>query len=616
MIPTSFPPTRIPRLPLGSRWSRREPLSLLNGISSSFPQTRIPRLPLGSWWSRQEDKLTGSPLRFPHLQNSTSPTQAAPCKGKGTSPDEYEPGLNLTAYGIQALNLSIDLCSVLSGLLCPLPTYNFTDPSQYSIPAIPALAWSVPNIKAVFTIQLVDSNSRLPAACLQITLTNVLTATRAVTWLSASFLILAALIALAAVTIAPSSFLLTAPPCEPCGKSFNTLVAQNNHLVIKKHHQTINQQPKENKHQQTKIGHLAESSSNPIAQLDSLDLSEKIEVDAIPSEQKKADLERLIELQIAQAPRIEPNECLFCPRSSSVRFADPDQALTHMLRPHGFFLPDQEYLVNRPSLLAYLAETIAVWNVCLYCGTGFGGKITADQALPDHASLTRKGLESVRKHMCDKNHCKLAWDTEEQRLEYSDFFDYRASYKKLKPIKNKAKANRISSMVEEAEWEDMTSKSSDVSDNKDNDSLLEERQAALGDSAFEPVLPNGVRLGHWSLRYIYKQNLLPYAVGSQSTQAGNRNINLITRLAVLSSPAGTPSALTDHTEASSVLIPRLVVCLISSPSTSRAINDLRDRTGGKGFSTTQDTVAFISQLYLPFNQQHGTVDFPYYQNSS
>ncbi|OAV98596.1 hypothetical protein PTTG_01779 [Puccinia triticina 1-1 BBBD Race 1] len=345
--------------------------------------------------------------------------------------------------------------------------------------------------------------------------------------------------------------------CQPCGKSFNTLAAQNNHLVSKKHHQTVNQQPKENKHQQTKIGHLAENSSNPIAQLDSLDLSEKIEIDASPSEQKKADLERLIELRIAQAPRIEPNECLFCPRSSSVRFADPDQALTHMLRTHGFFLPDQEYLVDRPGLLAYLAETIAVWNVCLYCGTGFGGKITADHAPQDHASLTRKGLESVRKHMCDKNHCKLGWDTEEQRLEYSDFFDYRASYKKLKPIKNKAKANRISSMVEEDEWEDMTSESSDVADNEDDDSLPEERQAVLGDSAFELVLPNGVRLGHRSLRYIYKQNLLPYAVGSQSTQAGNRNINLITRLAVLSSPAGTPSALTDHTEASSVLVPRL-----------------------------------------------------------
>ncbi|WAQ84254.1 hypothetical protein PtA15_4A707 [Puccinia triticina] len=84
---------------------------------------------------------------------------------------------------------------------------------QYSIPSIPALAWSVPNIEAIFTIQLVDSNSRLPATCLQVTLTNGLTVGhRAIAWLSASFLILAALITLATVTIAPSSFLLTAPP--------------------------------------------------------------------------------------------------------------------------------------------------------------------------------------------------------------------------------------------------------------------------------------------------------------------------------------------------------------------------------------------------------------------
>ncbi|WAQ89049.1 hypothetical protein PtA15_10A472 [Puccinia triticina] len=82
---------------------------------------------------------------------------------------------------------------------------------QYSIPSFPALAWSVPNIEAIFTIQLVDSNSRLPAACLQVTLTNGLTVGhRAVAWLSASFLIFAALITLAAVTIAPS-FLITAP---------------------------------------------------------------------------------------------------------------------------------------------------------------------------------------------------------------------------------------------------------------------------------------------------------------------------------------------------------------------------------------------------------------------
>ncbi|KAA1092490.1 hypothetical protein PGT21_004731 [Puccinia graminis f. sp. tritici] len=128
-----------------------------------------------------------------------------------------EAQLNLNAYGIHALNLSIDLCSVLSGVLCPLPTYNFTGSGQYSIPAsripsIPALAWSVPDIEAVFTIELIDSSSRQAAACLQVTLTNGLTVGhKSVAWVSAAFLILSALIALGAAIIAPSSVLLTAP---------------------------------------------------------------------------------------------------------------------------------------------------------------------------------------------------------------------------------------------------------------------------------------------------------------------------------------------------------------------------------------------------------------------
>ncbi|KNZ52970.1 uncharacterized protein VP01_3381g3 [Puccinia sorghi] len=87
------------------------------------------------------------------------------------------------------------------------------------------------------------------------------------------------------------------------------------------------------------------------------------------------------------------------------------------------------------------------------------------------------------------------------------------------------------------------------------------REAVLGDSPFELVLPNGVRLGHRSLRYIYKQNLLPYAVGSQSTQAGNRNIKLLTRLAVLSSVEGVPpslaAAVATPTQTSSALASRL-----------------------------------------------------------
>ncbi|KAH9460900.1 hypothetical protein MJO28_009962 [Puccinia striiformis f. sp. tritici] len=375
--------------------------------------------------------------------------------------------------------------------------------------------------------------------------------------------------------------------CLPCGKSFNTEPAQKSHLLSKKHHQTLNnQQVKAPLAKQP--AKTEQSSSNPIGQLDGLDLPEKIEIDPIPSGQKKAELERLIESRIEQAPRIESNECLFCPRSSSVRFKDAQQALDHMLHAHGFFLPDQEFLVDKLGLLAYLAETIAVWNVCLYCGTGFGGKILNEHLPQDHASLTRKGLESVRKHMCDKNHCKLAWDTERQRLEYSDFFDYRASYKNVnnnKALKNKVKASRISGMVEEEEWEDVSSEDETMSDGEESLGA----EAVMGDSAFELVLPNGVRLGHRSLRYIYKQNLLPYAVGSQSTQAGNRNINLITRLAVLSSPAGgAASTLTD--QVSSILAPRTMARPSSKTASLTDAALIPSRGGGINFNSRDSKI--------------------------
>ncbi|KAI8458783.1 ML-like domain-containing protein, partial [Phakopsora pachyrhizi] len=128
-------------------------------------------------------------------------------------------GLNLTAqislnaYGINALNLSVDLCSVLSGVLCPLPTYNFTGSGEYAIPpanipSIPALAWTVPDIEAVFTVQLLDAPTRSSAACLQVTLTNTLTVRQpAVVWSTASFWILSSIIALGSPILLHSTLL-------------------------------------------------------------------------------------------------------------------------------------------------------------------------------------------------------------------------------------------------------------------------------------------------------------------------------------------------------------------------------------------------------------------------
>lgn len=117
-------------------------------------------------------------------------------------------------------------------------------------------------------------------------------------------------------------------------------------------------------------------------------------------------------------------------------------------------------------------------------------------------------------------HCKIAWDNEEDRLDYAEFFDYRSSHKQLKADGG------------EAEWEDVSSDTSDAAMDVDEESDELPPALSFGDSAFELVLPNGTRIGHRALRHIYKQNLLPYAIGSQAVKTGS-NMKLITQLARL-----------------------------------------------------------------------------------
>ncbi|KNZ52969.1 hypothetical protein VP01_3381g2 [Puccinia sorghi] len=126
--------------------------------------------------------------------------------------------------------------------------------------------------------------------------------------------------------------------CQPCHKSFSSLAAHNNHLLSKKHQLNL-------------------AKPSPIQ-------NHKVEEpnQDTPITHNKANLQQLIEQRIQQAPKIQPNECLFCPRSVSLRFPNPEHALKHMLSAHGFFLPDQEYLVDKLGLLAYMAEVVAVWN--------------------------------------------------------------------------------------------------------------------------------------------------------------------------------------------------------------------------------------------------------------
>ncbi|KAG8213844.1 cytoplasmic protein [Butyriboletus roseoflavus] len=132
-----------------------------------------------------------------------------------------------------------------------------------------------------------------------------------------------------------------------------------------------------------------------------------------------------------------------------------------------------------PASVSHLAEKIAVGNVCIYCN-GRGRELHT--------------LEAVRKHMVDKGHCKIAYDTEIDRLEISDYYDFTPSY----PSGT-------------LEWEDVDQDTLDDDDDladaaSDHPDHLPDNQLAYGNTEYELVLPSGARIGHRSMMRYYAQS--------------------------------------------------------------------------------------------------------------
>ncbi|CAO3624949.1 unnamed protein product [Cunninghamella blakesleeana] len=97
--------------------------------------------------------------------------------------------------------------------------------------------------------------------------------------------------------------------------------------------------------------------------------------------------------------------CLFCHHHSNCF----DSNLQHMILQHSFFLPDAEYLKDTPGLISYLAEKVMQDHICLYC---------------NDRGRAWKSLESVRAHMIDKGHCKMAYDDSEDPEILLQFYDF------------------------------------------------------------------------------------------------------------------------------------------------------------------------------------------------
>jgi len=113
--------------------------------------------------------------------------------------------------------------------------------------------------------------------------------------------------------------------------------------------------------------------------------------------------ELVIQEKLDNAVHLTLEDCLFCKEKREF-----EENLVHMEKIHGFFIPNREFLVDMEGFIRYLADKIAVGNVCLYC---------------NNKSRYYESLQSVRSHMNDSSHCKIAYE-EDDLDEYADFYDF------------------------------------------------------------------------------------------------------------------------------------------------------------------------------------------------
>ncbi|CCF57411.1 hypothetical protein KAFR_0C04200 [Kazachstania africana CBS 2517] len=201
--------------------------------------------------------------------------------------------------------------------------------------------------------------------------------------------------------------------------------------------------------------------------------------------------EKLMATKLANKVDIPLEQCLFCSKNKT--FRDFETNLDHMFKSHGFYIPEQKYLVDKEGLVKYMSEKIGLGNVCIVC------------------NYQGRSLEAVRAHMLDKRHCKIPYEVENEKLEISEFYDFTSTYDQFKDHKEQAhivvdksgKTTFNKDNDDEDEWED-------VSGTEEGDDEEEELPSEyLYNDGIELHLPSGVKVGHRSLQRYYRQNLKP-----------------------------------------------------------------------------------------------------------
>ncbi|KAK9358669.1 C2H2 type zinc-finger-domain-containing protein [Lipomyces starkeyi] len=200
------------------------------------------------------------------------------------------------------------------------------------------------------------------------------------------------------------------------------------------------------------------------------------------AEDEDEDIDSIIERKLQSAVKLPINACIFC---SAQNFSDIEATVSHMQHDHGLFVPEKDYLLDLQGLVTYFSEKVSIGNACLYC------------------SFIGRSLNSVRDHMVAKQHCKIPYDTEDEQLEISSFYDFSSSYP--------------DDYEEEDDWDDVASGDGSAEDDAETvqvANVVPQRRAEsnliLDPTGLELSLPlSRLRIGHRSLARYYRQSLRP-----------------------------------------------------------------------------------------------------------
>ncbi|CAI5756126.1 unnamed protein product [Candida verbasci] len=189
---------------------------------------------------------------------------------------------------------------------------------------------------------------------------------------------------------------------------------------------------------------------------------------------------------IEEVKAIPISHCFYCGKNNH----EIETNVRHMYN-HGLYIPERSFLIDLEGLLNYLSEMISIYNACLVCG--FEGK----------------NLESIRQHIKSKGHCKIPYETKDEKSDISRFYDFIEE-------EEKESTERKVGFLDEPE------SSALIIYNGVNDNYI---TCDLDDSGVQLILPTGSRIGHRSMQRYYRQNiLLP-----QDKQDGQKTQALVDR---------------------------------------------------------------------------------------